>query len=162
MSLLFIDPLSALFFIYYSICGISDVLDGYVARKTNTVSKSGAILDSVADFILVAVMLILFIPMLILDWWQIYWISAIALIRCASLLIGFIKYRALSLLHTYANKGTGFILFCFPFLYHIADLTIAAIIICSAASLSALEELFITVKSKELNRDVKGVLAVKA
>jgi len=141
-------------------CSISDIMDGYVARKTNTVSKSGAILDSIADFILIVVMLILFIPILSLERWQIYWILIIAFIKCVSLLTGFIKYRALSFLHTYANKITGLILFCFPFLYHTVDLTITAIIICSIASISALEELVINITSRELNRDVKGLFTL--
>jgi len=152
-----IKPLSVSFYIIYLLCGISDILDGYVARKTNTVSKLGAILDSVADFIFVVVMLIIFVPMLLLEWWQIYWISIIALTRCVSLLIGFIKYHALTFLHTHTNKFTGLILFCFPLLYHVAGINITTIIICGIASLSALEELIINATSKKLKRDVRGL-----
>jgi CDP-diacylglycerol--glycerol-3-phosphate 3-phosphatidyltransferase len=141
---------------------LSDVIDGYIARKTNTVSTFGAVLDSIADFILVIVMFILFAPILPWELWQIYWITGIASMRCVSLLVGFIKYHTLSFLHTYANKVTGLMLFCFPFLYYLADLTIAAMIICSIASLSALEELIIGIKSKKLNRDIRGLFIKKA
>ena len=64
LILLLTTPLSVLFFVIYTLCCTSDILDGYVARKTKTTGKLGEILDSVADFVLVSVMLIIFIPLL--------------------------------------------------------------------------------------------------
>jgi len=46
------------FLILYVICGLSDVLDGIIARKTNTTSNFGAKLDTIADFIFVTILLI--------------------------------------------------------------------------------------------------------
>ena len=45
------------FFLLYMICGLSDVLDGIIARKTNTASDFGARLDTIADFIFATVLL---------------------------------------------------------------------------------------------------------
>lgn len=49
------------FYILYMICGLSDVLDGIIARKTNTASSFGARLDTIADFIFVTVLLMFWI-----------------------------------------------------------------------------------------------------
>ena len=51
ISLLFIRKYSPLFLILYSICGFTDILDGYIARKTRTESKFGAKLDTIADLL---------------------------------------------------------------------------------------------------------------
>jgi len=157
LSLFFVRPLSVLFYVIYILCGLSDILDGFVARKTNTVTKAGAALDSIADVIFVAIVLFIFIPILSFELWLLRWILLIAFIRLLSLIIGFIKYRAFAYLHTYANKATGVALFCFPILYHLTDLTITGLVLCSIASLSALEELIISINQKELNRNICGI-----
>lgn len=51
ISLLFIKKYSLLFLIVYSICGFTDILDGYIARKTKTESNLGAKLDTVSDLL---------------------------------------------------------------------------------------------------------------
>ena len=45
--------------ILFSLAGISDALDGYLARKWNQTSKLGAFLDPVADKLLVSIMLVI-------------------------------------------------------------------------------------------------------
>ena len=158
--LLFIKPFSALFFIIYILCGISDVLDGMIARKMNLVSKKGQILDSIADFLMVILLLFVFVLNLSLPLWGIYWVVIIAVIRLTSLGVGFMRYRQLAFLHTYANKLTGVALFCFPFLYVVLGLNTTIILLCFIASISAIEELIINAVSKKLWRDIKSVFSL--
>jgi CDP-diacylglycerol--glycerol-3-phosphate 3-phosphatidyltransferase len=47
--------------IVFTLAGISDALDGYLARKWNQTSKLGAFLDPVADKLLVVAMLVLIV-----------------------------------------------------------------------------------------------------
>ncbi|WP_209443611.1 CDP-alcohol phosphatidyltransferase family protein [Paenibacillus camerounensis] len=155
LCLLFLEPLSGLFLVVYTLCGASDALDGYIARKTKSASEAGASLDSMADFLFIGVLLLVLLPLLHLPVWLIYWIAGIAVLRGASLLTGWLRYRTLAFIHTYANKATGLLLFCFPFLYYLFGLTAPASLLCIAASLSALEELAINICSRELKRDAR-------
>ena len=141
-------------------CGASDIFDGYIARKYKISNSYGATLDSIADFIFFCIMFIVFIPMLQWSWWILCWIGIITIVRLISLGIGFLKYHTLSFLHTYANKVTGAVLFLFPFIYNVLGLNITAVLICSIAILSAIEELIITLKSKVLNKDVRCIFTI--
>ena len=121
--------------------GISDLLDGPVARKTGSVSRRGALLDSVADFGFLLAALLRLLPLLRFPAWLWIWAGGIAAVRCLSLLAGMVRYRRCSLLHTNANRATGVLLFCLPLFPSPA----MAGIVCAAASLSALEELAIMI-----------------
>ncbi len=153
VSLLLVKPFSQLFFFLYLMCGISDVLDGYIARKIDAFSKFGPVLDSVSDLIFISIVLYIIIPIVDFPLWIIHWIVVIALIRVISLTFGFTKYRQLAFLHTYANKATGISLFCFPIVFSIFGEEITGIIVCCIASISATEELLINLTSKTLHRD---------
>ena len=52
--LLLSDVSSILFGVLYIVCGISDIADGWLARKLKCVTRTGALLDSVADICFVA------------------------------------------------------------------------------------------------------------
>lgn len=155
--LLGLNPLSLPFFIVYALCGVTDVLDGTVARHTGGATKFGAALDSVADFIFVVVMFVIFLPLFPWKLWMLLWVAAIAVLRFLSLAVGYVKYHELAFLHTYANKVTGGVMFLLPFFYLLVGLDLAASVVCVGATLSAVEELVITVRSEKLDRDVRGV-----
>ena len=157
LVLLFIEPLSGPFILIYVLCGISDMLDGFIARKTKSASKFGAMLDSIADATFVFVLLIIFIPYFIWPPWAIIWIAFIIMIRLSSLLIGFLKYRALAFLHTYTNKFSGLVMFCFPLIYRLLGLNVTAVALCCIASISAIEELSINNTSITLNRNITSI-----
>jgi len=54
LGLLLCDVTSVVFWLIYGLCGISDIADGWLARKLKCVTKTGALLDSVADICFVA------------------------------------------------------------------------------------------------------------
>jgi len=155
--LLFVKPLTGVFFILYFGCGASDVLDGYIARKTNTASQFGATLDSIADTVFTGILLVILIPIVKIPLWVLVWIAGIAGIRIGSLLVGFMKYHTFAFLHTYANKATGAILFCFPILYLAFGVQVTAYLICGFASCSSLEELALNITSRTLCRNIKSI-----
>ncbi len=157
LALLWMPPLSAGFFWVYGLCCVSDMLDGFIARRTNATSQFGAALDSVADFMFIAMMFWIFLPLFAWEMWMLVWMGLIALTRFASLIIGFVKYRAFAFLHTYANKITGIALAGFPIVYQFAGMRVTVALLCGVASLSALEELAITLRSGNLDRNIKGL-----
>ena len=161
-ALLIVKPFSALFFFFYLICGVSDALDGYLARKMDACSKFGQVLDSISDLIFIGIVLLIFIPMLHLPMRMINWIAGIAAVRLLSIILGLAKYRRLAFLHTYANKATGIVLFCFPFLIPVLGAETAAAIICCIASISAAEELLINLTAKTLHRDRASIFSKRA
>lgn len=157
LTLAFVKPLSTAFFLLYLVCGISDVFDGYIARKTNTASKLGEKLDSVADFIMVVVVMIVLYPIITLTVQIVVWIVIIGIIRAVSMLVVFVKYKTFGILHTYGNKITGLVLFAFPLALAFVQSDVAMYIICAVASISAIEELFIHLSSNELRTNKKSI-----
>ena len=142
MSIMLLVPetFSIAFYIIYIYCGISDMLDGYIARKTKNTSKIGARLDSASDIIFVIVAIIKILPILHLSYGIIIWTIVIALIKICNIICSFIYYKKLVLLHTIANKITGFLLFVAPFIIVNLDSIIYEIIICVIATFSAIQE----------------------
>ena len=52
--LLFFPAFSPVFYVLYCLAGFTDMIDGAVARKTDTVSESGSRLDTIADMVFAA------------------------------------------------------------------------------------------------------------
>ena len=78
--LLFCPVFSPAFYMFYIAAGVSDMLDGFVARKTDTVSNLGERLDTIADFVFVVACLIKLLPVLRIPAWLYGWTGMIALI----------------------------------------------------------------------------------
>ena len=79
--ILFFPTFSKAFYFLYLIAGLSDMLDGYIARRTNSVTRLGSLLDTIADTIFFIVCFIKLIPFLEIPIWIIIWIFLIALIK---------------------------------------------------------------------------------
>ncbi|HKM04215.1 MAG TPA: CDP-alcohol phosphatidyltransferase family protein [Lachnospiraceae bacterium] len=155
LFLIGIEPYTIGFLILYIICGLTDICDGFLARKWNVSSKYGALLDSIADLFFDMVVLYIFIQILEFTIWMLIWIGVIVVIRCISILIGVIKYHTVAFIHTNGNKLTGILLFCFLILMKPVGLTLMVIVICIVAIISAIEELMIMISSVSLDRDRK-------
>ena len=140
IALLFCTAFSLSFFVLYLAAGLTDMIDGPVARKTGTVSEFGAKLDTAADFVFVAVCLWKLLPMLSVPLWLRLWIGGIALIKAVNLLSGCILQKRFVAMHTVMNKVTGMLLFVLPLTLPIVDLTYSAPIVCAAATFAAVQE----------------------
>ena len=140
VALLFCPALSPVFFALYFAAGLSDVLDGFVARKTNAVSAFGAKLDTVSDFVFVAVCLIKLLPVMCLPCWICVWMAVIALIKIVNVVSGFVIQKKFVAAHTVMNKITGGLLFVLPLTVSVADPKYTAAAVCAVASFAAVQE----------------------
>ena len=140
VAILFFTPLSPMFYVLYCAAGLTDMIDGTVARKTNTVSAFGAKLDTAADLLFVAVCLIKLLPILDIPIWLYIWIAVIALIKIINIISVVIKYKRMIAVHSVMNKVTGALLFCLPLTLSFIDLKYSAIVVCAAATFAAIQE----------------------
>ena len=133
-------PLSLPFYVLYAAAGLSDILDGFIARKTNTATQFGAKLDTLADIVFAAVILIKLLPILELPLWVIGWVGVITLIKLVNIVIGFVRRHTLTAVHSVINKVTGALLFMLPFTIPIINIRYTAPIVCVVATVAAITE----------------------
>ena len=135
LGLLFCDVTGVVFWFVYAFCGISDIVDGWVARKLKCVTTMGALLDSLADICFVACCAWKFLPILELPQWLWLWAGVIVAIKIVNQISALVIYRCFQFPHTIANKLTGFLLFiAVPMtVWSIIPITIVAAIATFAA-----------------------------
>ena len=135
-----VRPFSASFIALYLSCGVTDALDGYLARKWHVESTWGAKIDSVADLVFFAVVLYTILTVLVIPWALVVWTFFVLALRVIGLLAAFTKYRLWAVLHTYANKLTGFAFFCFPLFYGLTGAEAAGTVLLLIATYATIEE----------------------
>lgn len=138
--LIFCPVFSPAFYVVYIAAGLSDMLDGFVARKTDTVSKLGARLDTIADYVFVVVCLIKLLPVLSIPAWLYGWIGMIALIKVVNIVSGFAVQKKFVAVHSVMNKTTGTLLFLLPLTIPVLLLKYSAIVVSAAATFAAIQE----------------------
>ena len=148
--LLFFSMTSIPFYVLYLFCGLSDVLDGIVARKTNTVSSLGAKLDTIADFIFVVILLIKIWLEMDVPIWLWIWIVAIGGIKTVNVIGGFVLAERFIVEHTILNKITGVLLFLLPLTLFWVELKYSAMVVCVVATISAIQEGCYIIKGREI------------
>lgn len=157
--LLFLNPHELSFLVVYTLCGLSDVIDGWVARATNTTSDMGAKLDSVADLLYYAVMFFRVFP----DLWEqlpteLWYVGiSVVVLRIISYSLAAIKFHRFASIHTYMNKLSGAIIFILPYFLSNGGLIPVSIAVAVITSLATIEELIIHIRSKTYEQRVKSL-----
>lgn len=139
-ALLVCRPFSPAFYALYLAAGLSDMIDGTVARKTNAAGEFGASFDTAADFLFVVVCLIKLLPVLKLPVWLTVWIALIALIKLVNLGSGYVLRKRFVPVHSIMNKVTGVLLFLLPLTLRVIDLKYSGTVACVAATFAAAQE----------------------
>lgn len=87
------------------------MLDGYLARKLRVESKTGAVLDSVADICFVSCCAIRLIPVVQIPTWLWILTGVIVAVKIVNQVSALIVCKRFCFPHTKANKLTGLLLF---------------------------------------------------
>ena len=138
--LLFFPVFSLPFYITYILCGFSDMIDGTVARKTNSTSKFGSQLDTIADLVFVVASAVRLLPAIHLPQWQWIWSSMIAIIKIGNIIWGYVARNQFLSMHTIMNKATGFLLFLLPLTMPFVELQYSLVVVCIFATVSSVQE----------------------
>ena len=157
-SLFFVPALTPLFLILYSAAGLTDLIDGPIARKFNVTSKIGANLDGIADYCFVAAALITIVPALEFNTRSIAIIIGFAVLKVIGMIVGYVHYRQLMMMHTYASKTGALFALLFPLILQtgLGENTIM-IFLGIVVYLFLLEEIAINIVMPEPKRDIKGI-----
>ena len=111
IGLLFCDVRGWTFWTLYVLSGLSDIIDGWLARKLHAESKTGAVLDSVADIIFVVCCAARLLQVVEIPVWLWTWAVVIVFIKIMNQVSALVVCKRLCFPHTLANKLTGILLF---------------------------------------------------
>lgn len=147
------------FLFIYIIGGLSDIADGFLARHFMLSSRTGALLDTIADFIFLSMSLV--VVFLSGFYWSpslVAFIVLIMLLKIVNLVYTRYKFKQWGIIHTIGNKLTGVILFVIlPVAVISGDLPVIVIITIGVAGIySAIDESLILIKSKVYDVNQKG------
>ena len=159
LFLLLLPLRSVWFLVVYTLTGLTDALDGWLARRTGTACAFGARLDSMADLLFYGVLLLRLFPVL----WQAlpvtvwYAVAVVLLIRLAAYAVAAVKYHRFASLHTWLNKLTGGALFLLPYVFALTNGVVYSWAICVLALTASVEELGIHLRRKAYRADRKSI-----
>lgn len=162
LFLVFLTPKFFGFFVVYTFIGLTDALDGWIARKTGTASDFGARLDSIADLLFYGAVLIRLFPVLLQalpgEIW--YAVTCIVLVRLTAYGTAAIKYHRFASLHTWLNKLTGAAVFLLPYVLAVSTGIVYSWVVCALAFTASLEELMIHLCMKHYCADTKSIFSL--
>ena len=114
------------------------MVDGYLARRLHAESKTGVVMDSVADICLVVCCTIRLLPVIQIPTWLWIWAGLIVIIKIINQISALVVHKRLCFPHTKANKLTGLLLFIAVPMVFRSFVPIA--VVAGVATFSAIQE----------------------
>lgn len=142
--LLLLEPLSMAFYCVYALAGLTDMLDGTVARKTGTASRAGEVLDSAAGLFFAAVSLVCLLPVYKdeMPFWLWAVIAFVVYLKVKNAIAGYFMNGKIVTMHTPLNWFVGLALFALPFVCIWVPIAVYGGF-CAAAAVAATVDAFI-------------------
>lgn len=111
------------FIAIYIVCGITDLLDGPVARKFESTSAVGAILDTVGDAVTYMALVKILLVKHMIPSWIVYWMLAVLALHILAGLVSLKKAKKFFVVHSLFGKILGGSVFVMPFAMWIVSKT---------------------------------------
>jgi len=143
------------FLLLYLYAGLSDLADGYLARKQNCSTDFGAKLDTVADLFMFGIVIQRCYNDLLDYQMVLYWSLIVLFVKACAVILMKIRFGIFGIVHTYGNKILGIFLFALPFFSREARRPVLYGL-CLFATVVVLEEIVITATSREINLNRKS------
>ena len=144
LTVLIFPAFSGWFYVLYVIGGFTDLIDGTVARKLGTESPFGAKFDTVADIVFFLSVVIKIFSAVNFPIWLLIWTGIIITVKIANIVIGFIKRKTFTAVHSTINKICGIFVYITPFIIgadFVWQVKVSVIIfVCLFATVSAIDE----------------------
>ena len=126
------------------------MIDGAIARKTGSVTKLGARLDTLADFVFVLTCVGKILPLMHLPIWLWVWVISVAWIKIANAAVVLLRKKKILSIHSALNKITGLALFLLPPTLTFVPPVYSVATICVLATIAAIQEVCFVVKGQDV------------
>lgn len=147
----------------YTLISLTEALDGWLARKTGTVSDFGAKLDSIADLLFYGAVLIRLLTALCQELPRKIWhaVTGILFMRMAAYCTAAIKYHCFASLYTWLNKLIGAAVFLLPYILTFSSSIAYCRVICALVFAASLEELAIHLYRERYCADIRSIFQME-
>ena len=155
--------LTPVFMGFYIFGGLTDLFDGPLARRYGTASQMGANLDGLADYIFIAASLITILPAFDVNIVTIGIVIGFVSLKVLGMIVGYIHYRQLMMMHTRLSKAAAFAAWLLPIIYVIVnifaplDVNTVFIFLGVYCYIYLIEEIAINIIMPYPKRDMKSV-----
>lgn len=149
------NEFSALYLWVYVYCGFTDLIDGPIARKTNSASVLGAALDTIGDVLTYLSLVKILVIKKAVPVWLLVWLFILIVLWFGLALFAKHKFNKFYLPHTYLGKLLGGSVFVLPLAMQVMDGRIWMALIGTIMTVNLFECVYIQIKSTE----AKGFVA---
>ena len=161
IALYFFSSVTGVFLTLYALCGFTDLIDGPIARKTNSSSELGAILDTAGDVITYVALAKILLVAHMVPVWVLIWFVTSALGIVVSGFVAKKRFGKFYIVHSLFGKIMGFFAFALPFAMYFNIIYVCYCALCTSATISAVESNVIQLRLKEYNPDVMSLHQLK-
>ena len=140
LCFLFFPTFSTGFYLFYTLAGLTDLLDGTVARRTDSETELGSKLDTAADWVFIITALVKVGPSLDRPLWLLIWVIAILIMKVVNVVYGFRLHGGFVAIHSTVNKIAGLLVFLYPFTVPYMAIVYPSVVLCAVASIATVQE----------------------